>query len=83
LIAEIAGDDDERQFGLERLDLSQRPLRVETGQVVIADDHIPGLGAQRRVEIGGGHHLPVLELESAATQRIQRQQQIIITVFDD
>ena len=83
LFADGARQQDERQVEATLADQSQRVQPAEVRHAIVAQDQVPRLRGQGRVQRGGGVHSLGDDGIAAPAQRLFGQQRIILDIVDD
>ena len=77
-----AGDDDEGDVEIELLHDPQRGDGAEAGQIVVAEDQVPGLRSERRFGARGGVDAQHVEEVAGMAKTVRQQQGVVLVVFD-
>jgi hypothetical protein len=84
LLADLARDQDERDIdGRIGTQQPQRLVRPESGYVVVADDHVGCLVAERRGQAGGGLDTTRRDVDPGPPELPEDEQGVVVAVLDD
>jgi len=83
VLADVSGDDDERQVARALLHDFQRAQPRESGHAVVGNDDVPRRLIERREHLLLGLDARVLHFVAAAPQFRQQQQHVVFAVLDE